>query len=158
MLSYMTSARESPLYAIWSGQSRIPVAFMDTSPAPLLVRLPFRADNKLWLRNNRLRRPTWLPGYKCWQLPRAWFNDFTERVLRRYGQLYVIQPVHRHEKCAPACWNARGLDCECSCLGQHHGQGYPGGSWFVVSEACAVSYDCQDYASRLLTVKKTLPG
>lgn len=40
-------------------QTRLPVIFQRQRPAPLLVRLPFAQDNKIWLRNGEKNKPTW---------------------------------------------------------------------------------------------------
>lgn len=72
----------------------------------LQVRLPFAIDNKIWLRAGKRSIPGWLPDEKRWEIPKSWFNDFVNRALQRYRRVYVVQPYHEHEVCAPACWNA----------------------------------------------------
>jgi len=137
--------------SIWKQQT-IPVMYREGAGKPLLVRLPFAQNNMLWLQNGRRNHPKWTPQSKHWELPRAWFEDTVERCLHRFKKIYVIQPVRKHEKCAPACWEAVGLDCECSCMGEHHGSDHPGGRWYVVSETCAISWHERELACRLLTV------
>jgi hypothetical protein len=62
--------------------------------------------------------------------------------------VWVIQPYREMEKCAPACWNAKGDWCECSCLGVNHGAGQPGG-FTVITEYFAFRWSEVEYATRL---------
>lgn len=116
------------------------------------LRLPFADDNRYWLRNGRKSRPVWLSQQKYWEIPKAWFNDFINRSLKRYGKVYIIQPFREQEKCAPACMNATGHECQCSCMGQNHGAGNDG-SWFEVNEAFATRWNEEDWACRLLEAR-----
>jgi hypothetical protein len=88
-----------------------------------------------------------------WEIPKAWFNNFVNSALERYGKVYVIQPYNEQEKCAPACMNAGGHICECSCMGEHHGLGNDG-SWFEVSDTFAAKWHGRHLASRLMTRKE----
>jgi hypothetical protein len=140
---------------VWSFQNSIPVALRRTGKGERLrVKLPLSAENHEWLRNSRKLHPIWVdaegtvPGY--WELPKAWFNDFVDRALARYGEVYIIQPYRAQEKCSPACQNAVGHECQCSCMGEHHGAGNDG-SWFEVSETFSTRWHDRDLACRLLT-------
>jgi len=118
----------------------------------LRARLPYAETNRAWLQNGRRTRPIWVSSKQYWELPKAWFNDFVNRCLERYGKVYIIQPYREQEKCAPACLNATGHECECSCMGQNHGAGNDG-SWFEVSETFATRWGNRQLACRLLTAK-----
>jgi hypothetical protein len=113
------------------------------SKTNLWMRIPFSSDNRQWLssvrdvRITRANKPYWDPACKRWELCDSWFNDLFEKSLGRFRQVWLIQPLNRTEKCAPACRNATGHDCECSCLGQHHGQG-DDGTWFDVDETFSI--------------------
>jgi hypothetical protein len=98
--------------------------------------------------------PKWFSKYSGWEVPKAWFNDLVNAALRRYGQLYVIQPYKEQEVCAPACMNAEGHECECKCMGANHGAGGPGAGWFVVSEAFATRWTGGSLACRLMKLRK----
>lgn len=137
---------------VWQ-QNQIPVIYRRGKGFPLLLRLPYRDDNRFWLQNGRRNKPSWIKDKKHWEIPKAWFNDTINRGLLRWGKLYIIQPYCQQEKCAPACWNAVGHECECSCMGEHHGAGNPNGSWFVVSDAFATRWDASELACRFLQVK-----
>ncbi len=92
-------------------------------------------------------------GKKYWEVPAAWFNDFVDRALERYSELYVIQPYREQEKCASACLNATGHECQCSCMGANHGAGNDG-SWFEVNEAFATRWGDQVLACRRMISAK----
>lgn len=46
----------------------------------------------------------------------------------------------RDGECARACWEARGLECNCSRMGEHHGEDCPDGRWSEISDTCAVRW------------------
>lgn len=152
-MKMLLQENEQRLRAIWN-QQLIPVALRRTGKGERLrVRLPYAESNGEWLQNGRRSSPKWFTSKKYWELPRSWFNDFVNRSLERYGKVYVIQPYREQEKCAPACLNATGHECECSCMGENHGAGNDG-SWFEVSDTFATRWHDRDLACRLLTAKK----
>lgn len=140
------------LRGIWR-QSSTPVIFRQGLGFPLLFKLPYRTDNRDWVRNGQRNKPDWNERYKCWEIPRAWFEKSIRAALERFGEIYVIQPLRMQQKCAPACWSAEGISCECSCMGENHGTGQPMGRWYVVSDTCAVSWGEHEYFSSLLKPK-----
>ena len=131
-------------------QTHTPVAIRRGKGHKLHVKLPFADDNRIWLQQGLKSRPNWLRADKVWELPNNHFNKFVERALEKFGRVYVIQPYREHETCAPACWNAVGHECQCSCMGANHGSGSSGG-WFVVSETFAVRWGDEHMACRLMT-------
>lgn len=137
------------LNIIW-GQNRIPVIYRRGTGFQLLLKLPYMEANRSWLKNHRRNNPKWNQIKKTWEIPSAWFNDTVERSLKRWGKVYIIQPISHQEICAPACWNAQGHECQCSCLGKNHGASNPYGRWYVVSEAFATKYYSRELACRLL--------
>ena len=136
----------------WS-QKQIPVIYRKGKGYPLLLRLPYKDDNYAWLRNEKRTKPKWISDKKHWEIPKAWFNDTIDRSLQRWASLYIIQPYREQEKCAPACWNAMGHECQCSCMGEHHGSQSPTGSWFIVSDAFATKWNDKELSCRLLCAK-----
>jgi len=122
----------------------------------LTARLPYREDNRSWL--HRLatgkRKPevSWVANERAWKLPLSWLNRFVDGALGRYGQVYLVQPFQEFEKCAQACRNAKGHDCQCSCMGANHGVG-DGTGWFDVSEAFSFRWGQKQAAIRLITKK-----
>jgi hypothetical protein len=146
------SPDDEKLRIIWN-QQRIPVVIRRGGKGQLpRVRLPFADNNRTWLRDGRQRSPTWIARDKYWEIPISWFNDFVQRALKKYGKLYVIQPYREQEKCAPACMNATGHECQCSCMGANHGAGNDG-SWFEVSETFATRWGEQQLACRLMQLR-----
>jgi hypothetical protein len=137
---------------IWR-QARIPVVFRQAAGRPTLVRLPYSEDNRVWVKGQKRHRPRWNTEYKCWETPAAWFDELIRRAIERYGRVYVIQLYREQQKCAPACWNAEGYHCECSCMGANHGTGHPGGHWHEVSETFAFQWGTKKYACRLIAAK-----
>lgn len=148
----MQNAQDPRLREIWK-QTTLPVVYKQSRPKPVLVKLPYAHDNQLWLKGDKKRWPEWDPKYKCWEAPQAWFDYAIESSLNRYGKVYVIQLHREMQKCAPACWNAEGFHCECSCMGANHGSGHPHGQWHEVAETFAFSWGQIKYACRLLSKK-----
>jgi hypothetical protein len=145
------STKMDKLTYVWQ-QEGIPVVLRRTGKGQRLrVRLPYAETNRQWLQNGRRTSPAWIAGKKYWELLKAWLNDFVERSLVKYGKLYIIQPYREQEKCAPACQNATGHECQCSCMGLHHSAGNDG-SWFEVSDTFATRWGNQELACRLMTV------
>lgn len=114
------------------------------------ARLPYAPDNRDFLRDGRRAKPEWVGDGAYWEIPRAWFSDLAERCIARYGKVYVVQAYREHEVCAPACWNAKGPDCQCSCLGANHGANNDDRSWKVISDTLAVRRGEEQLAVRLL--------
>ncbi|WP_336079500.1 hypothetical protein [Thalassospira sp. CH_XMU1448-2] len=140
---------EVRLKSIWN-QGAIPVILRRGGKGQRLrLRLPFSVSNRLWLQDGKSTSPNWIADGKYWEVPKAWFNDLVNRALADYGKIYVIQPYREQEKCAPACWNAQGHECQCSCMGANHGAGNYGG-WFVVSDTFATRWGDQQLACRLM--------
>lgn len=138
--------------AIWN-QDKIPVILRRAGKGQKLrARLPFAVDNRAWLQNDRRTNPDWVADGRYWEFPKAWFNDFVERALKRYGRVYIFQPYRELEKCAPACQNAVGHECQCSCMGANHGAGSDS-SWFEASETFSFRWGEQELACRLLTAQ-----
>lgn len=137
--------------SIWR-QTAIPVVYRP-GDGPLLVKLPFATDNGDWLRNGKRTKPVWQSKFRSWEVRKGWFDDVIRRALLRYRRVYVIQPFREQEKCAPACWNARRFECNCSCMGEHHGEQGDGAGWFVVSEICAVRHGDRVLACRLIETR-----
>lgn len=136
---------------VWN-QTTIPVIVRRTGKGQKhRLKLPYDKDNRYWIKNNRQSNPVWFSQLKVWEIPKAWFNDFIERSLTKYGHVWIIQPYREQEICAPACMNAVGHECQCSCMGANHGSGNDG-SWFEVSEAFATRWKGKQWACRLLAI------
>src|SRR4051794_23904750 len=104
-------------------QTRIPSIMRRGKGHKLEVRLPYADDNRPWLQQRLKSAPVYDRAVRCWKLPANAFNKVVREILERFGAIYVIQPYQVHEVCAPACWNAEGHECQCSCMGANHGTG-----------------------------------
>lgn len=142
----VTSARRN---AVWN-QSEIPV-LLRRRAARLRMRVPYGSDNCAWIGSGHTQKPVWDAAGRYWETPRAWFNGMVVQCLDRFQRVYIIQPFHEQEKCAPACWNVKGDECQCSCMGEHHGEQSPAGQWRVVSDTFATKWNGNDLACRLVT-------
>ena len=145
---------ENRLAAAWR-QREVPIILRRTGEGEKLrVRLPGPLERELdhdrWLRNGRRSYPRWKGNGAYWEIPKAWFNDFVDRALDKFGSVYIVQPYRETEVCARACREAQGHECECSCMGAGHGAGMDD-SWFEVSEAFAVRSSAPMLACRLLS-------
>lgn len=144
--------QDNTLKKIWE-QKQIPIIVRRGGGEKILVRLPYSSNNKVWLKNGRRNEPNWDATKFRWELPNAWFDDTVKRLLKKFRYVYVIQPFRALEKCAPACWNAAGIECECSCMGVNHGSGCSTGRWYEISETCAVKWGALEFHYRLLKEK-----
>lgn len=142
--------QDAHLREIWQ-QKRVPVVYRQGGRKPLLIRIPYHPSNRQWLKGAHRNQPEWNGEGKRWETPKSWYEDVVKLSLERFGSIYVIQPFRTQQKCAPACWNADGINCECSCMGANHGSGNPSGRWYVVSETCAVQWNGRQYSCRLVT-------
>lgn len=134
---------------IWNNKS-VPVVHRPEN-SKIRVRLPYAKDNRKFLGGGtRKREPEWHEK-KYWELPKSRFNETVNVILERHGKVYIIQPYVETEQCAPACMNARGHECQCSCLGANHGQSNDG-RWFEVSESLALRHGERVLGCRLLKV------
>ena len=143
---------------IWR-QDDIPILAKRPESGDLFVKLPnfeatldWRWKNKKWLRqvSPKGRIPKWSEKFRGWNIPKSWLTKMTSHLLDRYGQCYVVQPFRSSKKCAPSCMTAKGLDCDCSCMGEFHGTGGPSAGWFVVSDTFAISWGQVEFGCRLL--------
>lgn len=116
-----------------------------------VVWTPFRPGNKGLIKIGR-NRPKWHPSDKSWHCPKAHFEELVQVLMREFRGVYVIQHINKHEVCAPACRNAKGLHCECSCNGKNHGSGNDSG-WYDVSETFSVRHIGDDLAVRFIKAK-----
>lgn len=133
---------------VWT-QKKTPVIYRDPKK-PLMLRLPYRIDNRSLLSTCQRSEPKWNKEKHHWTLTKSAFNKIVTAVLKKFGSIYIIQPYRLQEKCAPACMNAEGFECQCSCMGINHGSGGPNSDWYVVSNAFACKWSDRELACRLL--------
>jgi hypothetical protein len=132
--------------AVW-GNGRIPVIAVPPK-GEIKLRLPYSEANREWLKISQ-RDPRWDKVERCWFLPRSWLNRQARRIVGKFGRCYIVQSVCETETCSPACLNAAGIDCDCSCRGEHHGSGNED-AWFVINETFACRSEGREYSVRLV--------
>jgi hypothetical protein len=146
----MQAAGREKIRWVWK-QGKIPVVANKGKGHRLRVRLPYSDDNYRWLRQFGRIRPKWNLEKKCWEVPRSWLDELVKTALADFNHVYLVQPYSSQEKCARQCWEAQGYDCECSCMGEHHGSQDSGRRWREVSETFAVRTSEETIACRLLS-------
>jgi hypothetical protein len=93
----------------------------------VIAKIPPRKGNRRWLRESvRVRSPQ-LIGDR-WSLPRNCLVRLVTAAVDRYGFIVLWRDMSKLSRCTRACLEALGADCDCSCLGAHHGQDSQG--WF----------------------------
>ncbi len=111
----------------------------------------FDAGDMAWLKDDKKIDPEWNQKLRCWETPKSWFNRLVKNFVQTDGGLYIVQPFREQEKCSPACQNAKGHECQCSCMGEHHGAGNIDSGWFTVSDTFATRWGSKSLACRLIT-------
>ena len=144
----MDQGTRERLQRVWN-QREIPVLLRREGNRPRM-RVPAQFSNEAWLRAQRRSKPKWDHKKHYWEVPATWFKLLVPQCLETFGQVYIIQPYREQEKCAPACWNAKGDECECSCMGEHHGKDNPTGRWKVISDTFATRFEERAVACRLV--------
>ena len=112
------------------------VAEPDVGPVPMvwlprdgqvIAKIPAMKGNRRWLHETiGIRSPRLSDGQ--WHLPRNCLVRLVTAAVDRYGYVVVWRDMSRLSRCTRACLEAAGVDCDCSCLGAHHGQDSVG--WF----------------------------
>lgn len=146
---------EQRIRSVWNNQGRSVLLRRTKTGEKPRLRLEGQRQRQrnhyFWLRNGRRNKPSWIEAERYWETPQAWFNDTVSRCLEDFGSIYIIQPYREQEKCAPACQNAKGQLCQCSCMGKNHGAQSIDSSWYVVGETFASRWGDKKLACRLLT-------
>ena len=135
---------------IWNN-GEIPVMLRRGGSKPTRIRVPYRDDNRQYLRNGPKKQPAWDKVGKYWELPASRFDELVKLILNRFGEVYIIQPFREKEVCAPSCINAKGFKCECSCFGANHASGNNDG-WYEVSDSLALRWGESKLGCRLLSL------
>jgi hypothetical protein len=143
-------SEERTLAAVWNNGD-IPVIAVPVT-GRIKIRIPYSDSNRAWLQIGR-SKPEWDKVKRHWTVPRCWLTRMSKHAVKAFGRCYIVQAFKESERCAPACWNAAGLDCSCSCLGENHGQG-DDGSWYVVDDVFACRAGGVQYAVRLIAERQ----
>lgn len=154
----MEHATSEKIREVWR-QRDVPVLVRQGAGFPVFVKIPNpKIDDLMWRRKAATwLKPTlssrdakWLKNARGFEVPKAWFNNLTTKLLQKYQKLWIIQPYREQEVCAPACKTASGHECNCQCMGRYHGIDAPGSGWFTVNEAFETRWGESHMACRLM--------
>lgn len=79
-----------------------------------------------WMKDHlNLRSPGWERVNNRWEwtVPKTKGSLLVDEALKRGGTTVVNRVYSAKVKCTGSCKTAFGPDCECSCMGAHHGKG-----------------------------------
>lgn len=93
----------------------------------VIAKLPPTRGNRRWLHESVQIRSPKLEGDR-WTLPRNCLIRLVVGAVDRFGFMVVFRDMSKLTTCTKKCLNAEGPDCDCSCLGAHHGENSFG--WF----------------------------
>jgi hypothetical protein len=95
----------------------------------VVARTPAGEADLPWLRGTVCVRSPRLDADGRWQLPRSCATRLVTAAIDRYGYVVLWRDMSRLSRCTKACLEAVGTECDCSCLGLHHGESAADG-WF----------------------------
>ena len=92
----------------------------------LWVWMPYEGgSNRAWLMESLGERiqPEWngKARPRRWEIARPHLQTLVDAMAERFEVIDVFLEFSLRERCDVRCQQARGDDCECSCLGVHHG-------------------------------------
>ncbi|MEU6573565.1 hypothetical protein [Streptomyces sp. NPDC046805] len=93
----------------------------------VIAKIPPRKGNRGWLHETVGIRSPKLDDDR-WKLPRSCLVRLVTAAIDRYGYIVLWRDMSKLSQCTRACLEATGVECQCSCLGAHHGQDAAG--WF----------------------------
>ncbi|MBJ6616367.1 endonuclease domain-containing protein [Streptomyces sp. I4(2020)] len=93
----------------------------------VIAELPPRKGNRRWLHETvGIRSPEFNGDH--WILPRSSLMRLVTAAVDRYGFIVLWRDMSTLSQCTSACLKATRIECQCSCLGAHHGRDAAG--WF----------------------------
>lgn len=104
------------------------------------IKMPYARNNRAWLKDvlgSRIR-PEWDKENRCWWVARNHFGAVVEAMRDRLGRIDVYVDFRGVERCDTRCKNARSRECDCQCLGKHHGEGGITYGWKLVGDTTEV--------------------
>lgn len=100
----------------------------------VIAKLPKRENDLSWLRRTvGIDRPR-IDAREYWHLPRNCLNRLVMAAIDRYGYVVPCRDMSKLSRCNRSCQAAEGLQCDCMCLGVHHGEEDAGGWFELVGE------------------------
>lgn len=97
----------------------------------IFVRMPYRKGNRDWIKQvtGKKTRPDWNRDRQRWEISRAHLGIILKALLFRFDVVDFFREYKTTQRCDIRCLSATGHDCECSCMGKHHGSKASGGGW-----------------------------
>lgn len=104
------------------------------------IRMPYAKDNRAWLKDTlgQYIRPEWDKSQRCWLVARNHFGPIVEALARRLGRIDVYLDFRGLDRCDTRCKKARGRECDCQCLGKHHGEQGITHGWKLVGDTTEI--------------------
>jgi hypothetical protein len=105
----------------------------------IVLALPYAKGTRFLLREvcGPGTRPEFDRARKAWLVARPHFRKVVEALALRYGTVPVTTDHTVRHACDSKCWDAKGGECECHCLGDNYGGGFPRG-WHSISGDMAI--------------------
>ncbi|MCT9087318.1 endonuclease VII domain-containing protein [Streptomyces sp. ASQP_92] len=103
-----------------AGVGHVPTVWLPLH-GQVIAELPPRKGNRRWLRDTVGIRSPEFTG-KQWHLPRNSLMRLVTASIDRYGFIVLWRDMSQLSQCTNRCLKATGIECQCSCLGEHHGQ------------------------------------
>lgn len=132
--------------------SKLPVLLNTKTKGKIMLRFPNEEKHEDFVAGGQRSEPEWKP-YGAWFVARSALRSHAQRCIAKWGGCWIVQSYREKEVCAPACQNAIGLECHCSCMGLYHGHEAEAtsGKWHVVNEAFCVRWGDVVYAVRRIS-------
>lgn len=123
-----------------------PHIYRPLQPDRLRLRIPYEGgSNRRWIHATLGARiqPIYDKPTGRWLIARPHFTTLVDHLLDRFGQVDATVEFSMTRRCDVRCQEATGDDCDCSCLGEHHGGGLWGGGWIQVGETTLIRPEVQ---------------
>ncbi len=136
-----------------------PILYRPGDSKPLMLRLAAPGKSKpqihsveefQFLFRPKHHHPRWDMAKRHWELPNSWLDWIVRRVVQEKGTLYLVQYMNSFQTCSRQCQEAKGFDCECSCMGARHGENDIDSGWYEVTDLFAVKSEGQQLSCRLI--------
>lgn len=102
----------------------------------VIAKIPPRKGNRGWLHKTLSIRSPQLEDDR-WHLPRNCLVKLVTGAVDRFGHAVLWRDVTSLSRCTSMCLDAQGMDCQCSCMGEHHGTN--SNLWFELIGSVAVA-------------------
>lgn len=106
----MTTVSSAPSAMVWLPRE-----------GQVIAKIPPRKGNRRWLHHTLGIRSPRLDDDR-WHLPRSCLIKLVTAAIDRFGYVAVFRDMSKLSRCTKTCLEAMGMECDCSCLGTHHGE------------------------------------